>query len=67
MIRNSLPRTSAGKRIQQPGNGIAHANIRARLQARDEHAGLKVTEEKEEYIACLQLPQAEAANGESNP
>ena len=67
VIRNSLPRTSAGKRIQQPGNGIAHDNIRARLQARDEHAGLKVTEEKEEYIACLQLPQAEAANGESNP
>ena len=53
VIHNSRDATAGS----DSGHRMAHTNIRARLLALDEEAGL-VTEEKDgEYIACLQLPR----------
>tara|TARA_B100001971_G_C18262154_1_gene587987 strand:- start:202 stop:1332 length:1131 start_codon:yes stop_codon:yes gene_type:complete len=62
-ITNTLPAQRGGRTSHQ-GNGIAHANIRARLQAQDEVADLRTEEADNEYRARLLLPQrAEGAEG----
>ena len=42
---------------EHQGNRMAHNNIRARLMALDEYAGLTTEEKPGEYVACLQLPR----------
>ena len=57
VIRNSKPPVKSG----HEGNRMAHDNIRSRLQALDDSAGLTTEETVDEYIACLQLPQQNSA------
>lgn len=58
VIRNSKP----AQRAAHEGNCIAQDNIRMRLTAIDDEAGLTLEETDAEYIACLHLPREGAGN-----